>query len=342
MIKSGKTPRVTILMPVYNAAAYVREAVESILAQTFKNFELLAINDGSTDATAHILRTFDDKRVRVLDNNENLGIIQTMNLGLDAARSEYVARMDGDDICHHNRLELQVRFLDTNPGVDICGGSISVFGKGKRPSILKHPTDDNYIRCAFLSHNPMANPTVMFRREPVLATGERYLSDFEWVEDYDFFERLSNTLRFGNLPDVLLDYRIHDTQVTQQKASAMRDGAARVRRRQLLRLMPQLTTAQQQLHEKAIDMDQAITKDELHHIEHWLLHLSTCMGEHGGYDAQAISKFVAQRWINICNRAKPCRTTWMRYRASMLRDAKAFGKWNEWKLSIKCLIGSLE
>ncbi len=128
-------PKVTVLMPVYNAEKYLKTAIESILKQTFSDFELLIINDGSTDGSEEIIRSFNDKRIRLFNNEQNLGIIKTLNKGLNLAKGEYIIRMDADDISLPDRLELQVKYMEENPGIGISGTQARIFGDTKKFTI---------------------------------------------------------------------------------------------------------------------------------------------------------------------------------------------------------------
>ena len=114
-------PKVTVLMPVYNCEKYLRESIESILNQTFKDFEFLIINDGSSDKSAEIVESYNDNRINFVQNEKNIGLAASLNRGLDIAKGEYIARMDADDISLPERLEKQVRFMETNPQIGICG-----------------------------------------------------------------------------------------------------------------------------------------------------------------------------------------------------------------------------
>src|ERR1017187_7276972 len=124
----NNSPYITVLMPVYNAAPFLREAIDSILNQTFKNFELLIINDGSTDNCEEIILTYKDPRIRYIKNETNIKLISTLNKGIKLSKGKYIVRMDADDISFPDRIEKQVNYMETNPAIALCGTWFSSFG----------------------------------------------------------------------------------------------------------------------------------------------------------------------------------------------------------------------
>lgn len=196
-------------MPVYNAAAYVGEAVASMLAQTFADFELIAINDGSKDASRDVLAGFSDPRLRILDQ-ANCGLVETLNRGIHAARGALIARMDSDDVSLPARLEVQVEFLKRHPEVALAGGLVATIDEAGRtladrvPFPLTHEEIwDSIGRRPWV----MCHPAVVFRRDAALAVG-LYDPAYKHAEDTEFFARLMSRHRAVNLPEVVLKYRL--------------------------------------------------------------------------------------------------------------------------------------
>lgn len=226
------TPKITILMPVYNGAEYLREAIDSMLRQTFGDFEFLIINDGSTDQSVEIIESYSDPRIRLVNNGSNLGLISTLNKGVDLAKGEYVARMDCDDISSPTRLEKQLAFMESHPDVGVCGTWANVFTEDSS-YILKHPTDHDGIKCFMFINSAIAHPTVMLRRSPFVANDLRYDMAFQHAEDYELWLRASRYVRLANIPEVLLDYRISASQVSSVYRQEQWETAARVREQQL-------------------------------------------------------------------------------------------------------------
>jgi hypothetical protein len=204
-------PAVTVLLPVRNGAAYLEAAIASILRQTFTNFELLVVDDGSTDATQAILAGLADPRVRVL-RQDPLGLVPALNRGLYEARAPLIARMDADDIAHPERLAHQEALLAACPEVALVGSGWRVVAPdGSTRRVVVPPASDAGLREALGRANAIAHPTVMFRRDAVIAAG-LYRPAFLLAEDYDLWFRLSERHELACLPEVLLDYREHAGQ----------------------------------------------------------------------------------------------------------------------------------
>lgn len=202
-----KNPRVTVLMSVYNGERYLNEAVDSILAQTFTDFEFLIIDDASTDRTPEILRGYDDPRIRIVTNEENLGLTKSLNKGLALARGEYIARMDADDISLPERLEKQISFLEKNLEIGVLGTAVQYIDEyGKPLQILNWPQKDTLIKWQLCFMNPIAHPSAIIQRELLTKSGG-YDEKVIFAQDYDLWVRLSPITHFGNHKDILLYLR---------------------------------------------------------------------------------------------------------------------------------------
>lgn len=224
------TPKVTVLMPVYNGARYLREAIDSILSQTFTDYEFLIIDDGSTDETDVIVRSYSDRRIRYLQNDRNRGIIFTLNRSLNESVGDYIARMDADDVSLPSRLENQMSvFCDSQIGV--CGAWIKTFGVDKR--IIRYPSNHEDIKATMLFENPIAHPTVMIRKS---CLNTQYKIDDLHAEDYGLWSGLIDTTRFVNIPKVLLHYRVHATNITRTKRDIAAKSIENIHIRLLLKL----------------------------------------------------------------------------------------------------------
>ncbi|WP_418511952.1 glycosyltransferase family 2 protein [Corallibacter sp.] len=208
-------PKVTVLMPVYNCSQYVGDAIESILGQSFTDFEFLIIDDASNDETVSIIRTFKDSRIRLIEKPKNTGYTNSLNYGLTIAKGEYIARMDGDDISLPERFAKQVAFMDTHPEVIACGTTYSIMGSRL---VKKVPIHHNDIKVQLLRRTCFGHPTVMLRNTVFDKFKIRYDPSKEPAEDYDLWVRLLAYGEFYNLPEVLLLYRVHDSQVSVKKS----------------------------------------------------------------------------------------------------------------------------
>ena len=220
-------PKVTVLMPAYNAGKYIAESIQSVIDQTYSDWELLVVNDGSTDNTVEVVEGFSDPRVRLLNNPENLRLIKTLNRGLEEARGEYVARLDADDRALPERLRLQVEVLDNDSDLVLIGGRSNVIcadGEVKRRGEDCYaPESCEDILMASMFYNPFRHSSVTFRREAVLSLGG-YPAEFQDVEDFALWTKLLENYRAVNLKEVVCDYRIHPESVMQSaKVKSARD-----------------------------------------------------------------------------------------------------------------------
>jgi hypothetical protein len=212
---TSSPPRVSVVLPVYNAERFVGEAIDSILAQTLTDLELIVIDDGSTDATAAILadRAAQDPRIRLV-TRENRGLTATLNEGVSIARAEYVAIMNADDVALAERLERQAAFLDAHPAVAAVGSQTRlILADGTAGPSVSLPQSPAEVRAFLPKASPLAHPAVMFRRAAVIAAGG-YRPQIEPAEDYDLWLRLAERHDLANLPQVLLHYRVHGGQAT--------------------------------------------------------------------------------------------------------------------------------
>ena len=234
-------PKISVIMPAYNAEKYLREAIDSILAQTFADFELIVINDCSRDGTEQIILSYQDPRIVYLKNEKNLGVAGTLNQGLKVAQGQYIARMDADDRSVPTRFEKQVAYLDANPKTVLCGSKVTVFSDDGAQRVGHYPTEDAQIRAALLFACPIAHPSVMIRRDALQAWNLRYEEAFEKVEDYRLWSRLAECGQLHNLPEPLLYYRKHPGQVCATSPQVQYEGKLRLS----ATLLPQVGMAEE-------------------------------------------------------------------------------------------------
>ncbi|MGP6146562.1 glycosyltransferase family 2 protein [Jeotgalibaca sp. A122] len=213
--------KITVLMPVYNAEAYLRESIESILGQTFTDFDLLAIDDGSTDASAEIIQSFEDERVIYLNNEQNMGIVKTLNRGLDLIKSDYIVRMDSDDICLPSRFEQQVAFMDANPEVAVAGTSIKIFNDSGKTTDKIVETDSKRIRTQLLFEASIMHPTVILRNAVIQKEQYRYDARHKSTEDLGMWQKISMKYELANLPSIQLEYRDNAFGITRTSEKDM-------------------------------------------------------------------------------------------------------------------------
>lgn len=220
-----KKPKISVLMPAYNSEPYIAQAIESILGQTYGDFEFIIINDGSTDGTADVVRQYHDKRIRFIDNKKNQGLIAVLNQGLDLCRGEYVARMDSDDISLPTRFERQVAYMDANPDVGILGTAGQNFGANNDVSFSPEIVD----AIELLKNVGFYHPSVFMRKSVLDKYNLRYDPNYYLVEDHELWARALRVTKLRNLPEVLIKYRVHAASVSNANSELQENNKGIVR-----------------------------------------------------------------------------------------------------------------
>ena len=210
----SRTSKVSIIVPMYNAASFLKETLDSILNQTFTNFELILIDDCSKDNTLEIANSFSDPRIYIVKNEKNLGAGGTRNKGIKLAQSTYIAFCDAEDIMFPNRLEEQYNFMEQHPDIDICGSFVKLINEqgditGKFTFPVKHDkiAVEMFLRCAF------QQSTAFIRRQSFKQSGLEYKEN-HYAEDYDLWANAIKRLKFHVIPHFLMYYKISDSQIS--------------------------------------------------------------------------------------------------------------------------------
>jgi len=223
-----KSPLVSVLLPVYNAASYVQEAIESILSQTYQKFELIVINDGSTDGSGQIIKAIHDPRIRVIDQ-PNRGLSNALNRAIEAAQGDYLARQDADDIALPQRFERQVDFLEGHLNVAIVGTWAEVRSdKPTTEKIYAPPTDSSVLKFELLFDNPFVHSSMMLRSQ-ALHHVRGYTEDRAVrAEDYDLWSRVAREYEVGNIPETLQIYRDTPNSKLKNERTAVLDNVTTI------------------------------------------------------------------------------------------------------------------
>ncbi|MEA5567041.1 glycosyltransferase family 2 protein [Anabaena sp. UHCC 0399] len=222
--------KVTVLMPVYNGELYLREAIDSILDQTFQDFEFLIINDGSTDSTREIICSYDDPRIRLIDNDYNLGLTRSLNKGLKLAEGEFIARQDADDISEPERLAKQVAFLETHPEVALVGTWYKdIDPQGSLIGECNLPCNSIQIRWDILFYCPFVHSGIMFRKYTIGKHIGFYNEAFSYAQDYDLWWRIARHLQVANLNEYLIKLRINPCSMTATYGNIVDDEPLQIK-----------------------------------------------------------------------------------------------------------------
>ncbi len=315
-------PRVSVVMPVFNAATYVGEALQSLCEQSFTDFEVVVVNDGSTDGSGGVIAKWmeQDRRIRCIEQ-VNTGIIGALNHGIAEARGEYIARMDADDVSEPQRLERQVCLLDERAEVAVCGGWVRTFGgegganvDGKK-EIVRHPHDPAVVKATMLLRCAVAHPTVMMRRSLFVAGRDGagalcYSVGYEHCEDYALWTRvLDRSGREGahqivSVPEVVLRYRVHPGQVSEVHRQHQERIADKVRSEMLVRWGFAPSARELREHSDVSGDRIGTTAEGVLAADRWLRELVRRNEELSVFDEDALCGVLCGRWVKVLKLAK--------------------------------------
>lgn len=240
-------PLVSVLMPCFNVSAYLKLCIDSILNQSYTNFELVIIDDGSKDSTVEIIKSYTDKRIRLLINKENRGISHTLNKGIKTVKGKYIARMDADDIMSRDRLAFQVDFLEKNTSYGMVGAWHEVIDSdGMVIKRLQRATESQHLKLQLYFNNPFIHSAITMRTE--LVKQFKYDPKFELCEDYDLWTRIAAVTEVANVPHYLLQYRIHNKNVSVSNPNLLKQNVLNLLSRELHKLGIKHTPAELALH----------------------------------------------------------------------------------------------
>lgn len=240
-------PKVSVVIPTYNGAKYIERSVQGILQQTFTDFELLIIDDGSTDNTLDILNRIKDPRIRVYQNGQNRGVVYTRNRAIELARGDFLAVNDVDDYSYPHRLEKQVKFLLSNPSYWAVGAYAKRIQQNGTYDIWKYPKNAEEIRCRLFWGSALVHSTTLFNLSYLKENDLNYSLKFEVAEDYDLFEKISRQGRLANLDEILIDYQVRNDGLTLLKEKLIKENSFIICLRQIEHLGVQFSDVQKDL-----------------------------------------------------------------------------------------------
>lgn len=280
-------PLISVIMPVYNSEKYLRASIESILNQSNGDFEFIIVNDGSTDNSKNILDSFLDSRIKSISNPSNLGNYPSRNLGFLNAKGKYICVMDSDDISYPDRLEKQAIFLEENKEIGLIGSSIIQSNgiplfRSSLPEVLK---------ILFLQNNFLFHPSLMFRRELIIKHGLLYNESYRFASDYDFIVRAMRHFPVSIIKDILLMYRVHDSQITVRHRSDQKRYADRIRKSQLEWLGIRFSEQEFQQHLSLLESNRN-SPFSINDYRKWLKKLLSRNESIGYYNNRLLSAFL--------------------------------------------------
>ena len=254
-------------MPVYNCASFVTEAIKSLLQQSFGDFELLIIDDGSADNTGEVVDRFHDPRITLIRKEKNTGLVESLNLGIELAKGKFIARMDGDDICHTDRFSQQVNFLESNPDIELCA---TWYNKMETGVLVTSPTENDDIKIALIDNCVLAHPTIMMRKDFLDKYHLRYAAEFIAAEDYDLWTRIASLGKMATLPLNLLSYRAHQNQFTVKERLSIIKYSILCSVRMLCYPLSQVSESDRQIAARIVSNQNPVNKNSLGQLLAWL------------------------------------------------------------------------
>lgn len=301
--------KVSVIMPVYNSEKYLEEAINSILNQTFSNFELIIINDGSTDSSEEIIKRYNDERIRYYRNDINRGLIYTLNRGIGLAKGEYIARMDSDDISLPKRFEKQVEFLNLNQEFDVVGGWIRIIHENGRNKYYKPESGFEGIKSNMIFRTELVHPLVMYRKTYINKLDVCYSPEYPSCEDYELWARTICNSKFYNIPEILLNYRYLEQSITriadEDKNKIQRDYLHKNIYRQILKnLKFNVTEEILDLHRSICDDKEKLECEKIEKIEKYLCELIIYNNNSEFIEDEVFKKRLGFWWYNTCRKSK--------------------------------------
>ena len=299
-LKDEQAPLVSIVLPVYNGEKYLAESLDSLFAQTYQNWELVIINDGSTDGTENLILNYQDKRIRYLSNDGNKGIIFSLNRGIEESNGKYIARLDADDIALPTRIEKQVEFLSENPEFAMCGSYFqTIDSNGKLLKNVEFPSNNRDAQSFLLLHNCFCHSAIMMRTN--IAKELKYDEKFQICEDYDLWYRISRTGKILNLPVFTTLYRVHDNNMSTRKSEIMFVHVNKINKRILDDLGIEYSKSELAAHSHALSYNASYFRnpEAIRVLENWMLKLYSYLKKNGNYNAFLCYKILIEKWIVI-------------------------------------------
>jgi len=330
----------SVIMPVYNGEKYLEEAIFSVLNQTFTDYELLIIDDGSTDSSVKIIQSIKDSRIRLVKNDKNRGVAYTRNVGLKEAKGEYLAWMDCDDLIEPNRLQEQINYLRENLEVGICGTALQRFGEGK-PYISKKFLDPQSIKSALLFYNSLLSATTMYRMKMVKEAQLEYDTRLAVAEDYDFFFEASFHFPIKNLDKVLYYYRASESSIMKvytERRQQLFDFHKIIYAKAFDKLEIPHWDKNFELHYSCASTEVINTFSKLEEVFNWLIYLKNRNSKFKVYEVNSFDRVLASVFFLVCKKSSQIGLkTYLFY----LKNKNLFhteDSFSEIRLLVRCLI----
>jgi len=292
-------PLVTVLMPVYNAAKYLKDAINSILEQTYSNFEFIIIDDGSTDESLDIIKSFNDKRIKLFENGNNIKLIATLNKGIDLAQGKYIARMDADDISLPERFEKQINFMENNPNVGLCGTYIRAIGIEKNYDVhFKTTNEEIKFKLFFDTHFP--HPAATIRTDVLRKNNLKFDNNYLHAEDFAFWNKLADYTELAIIPEILVMKRSHIEQVSYKFTAIQAQISSKIRRELIAKLGIIANDEEINNYDRLLLDDLPENKEDLFLLLDFIEKLIIANQQRLIYKRQLFEHFFANKYWDLC------------------------------------------
>lgn len=331
------SPLVSVVMSVYNSSNYLREAIDSILNQTFLDFEFIIINDGSTDSSLSIIQSYSDKRIRVINNDENKGLIYSLNKGIEISKGKYIARMDADDISVQERLKKQVDFLEIHSNVGVLSSDYSSFNDSGS-KYLKSIVGNVKIKTNLLFTATICHPSLMIRNSVIDNYSFKYSAEAKYVEDFDLWTRMALVTDFETISEALLKYRDHNSQVSRVFSDVQKNNSDNVRANYLKALNFNYNEQELSIHNLISSNKKITSYKELKDIELWLNNLVSQNHSKSIFNTKEFENVIAKVWFDCCGNTSLGAKAYFVFQKSTLKTMYEKASFLELKLLAKCLI----
>lgn len=297
---NSSNPKVSVFMPVYNAGSYLNAAIESILNQSFTDFEFVIVNDGSTDQSEAIILSYKDPRIRLVNNPKNLGLIASLNVGLEICRGDYIVRMDQDDISLPDRIALQVSFMEQNPEIGLIGSWFEDFGDQIESKVVRYSTNDTEIRIRHLYQTHISHPTAVLRSAVVRKHNVRFDPEFVHGEDYNCWVTMSAFCKMSNYPAVLVRKRDHPRNITNSFSSTMHSTCTKVKQKQFDAMGAAVSQAEADLYTRFADPEWQFSIDEMNQLLSLLTRINEANLKSKFIHPEEFAGYLASKWFHLC------------------------------------------
>ncbi|MDF9801100.1 glycosyltransferase involved in cell wall biosynthesis [Catalinimonas alkaloidigena] len=295
-------PLITVIMSVYNGLPYLRDAITSILHQSFSDFEFLIIDDASTDESVNVINSYNDSRIQLYQNQSNIGLTASLNKGLKLAKGKYIARMDADDISEHTRIEEQISLMEKHADIGLCGSWYQIID-GR---VIKKPITHEEIMLGMLRRNPFGHSTIMIRASLLNKHKLIYNENFTSSQDYDLWSRIVEHTKAYNIPKVLVKYRLHTNQVSVKKEKEQLKNESKIKKQILQKVLADVSNKEILIHEKVIFNTHNISTKEFVSYVNFLKRLLKANTKSLRYHSGKLYEFTYKLWLSaIKNLQKP-------------------------------------